>query len=184
MSQSDDGDDYKRVNITVPQDTLNEWDEWNPYPDRSKMIRTAVSNEIDRQSGNTGGDAGVTDEVIDDLVASVRNLVGQVDNLSGRIETVETAVSQLQEADGSESPVDLTSSVRAVLPNEDTLPPERNGYTVDEVARRLGADAEAVSDELDQLVANVRNVKQTTEDDVRPDGIEQYTVYYVEEGGY
>lgn len=186
----------QRVSFTVDPDTLEEWDEHvgdgARFVRRSDMIRNAVNNYLGLQNEYTDtpsdGVAGLDRDMIEELTDDVRELDEKTDDIINAIRSLSQDVQQMDrridERQHDTSEVDLRRVVSAVIPTEETLPEDRDGFGSGEIAEKIGADPEKVHDILVSLHNNNPRIESRREitQTYTPDGADEHTVF-VKRGG-
>ena len=179
MPETDaDEPDQTRVNLLVNDETLADWDEHigknAEYQHRSQLIRVAVRKEIARIENDSGQGQSTGTQTSGEVTSVLQSLANQ-------IESVDENVDRLRDDVNTSVPVDMDAVLLQVLPEPDELPEEREGYTVGEIARRIGGDPDKISTYLAELYRShpgVHTVEETRQDP--NEGRVQVTVYYRE----
>ena len=184
----------QRVSFTVEVDQLEEWDEHvgdgARFTRRSDMIRTAVDDYLGLQNEYpdtpTDGVSGLDRDIVEGLANDVRELDEKTDDIISGLRSLSQAVQQIDrhinERQRETGEVDLRRAVSAVIPTEETLPEDRDGYGSGEIARQIGADPEEVHNILVSLHDNNPRIETRREILQTPDGGDEHTVF-VKRGG-
>lgn len=165
----------KRVQVQVSADRKERWDEYADETNRSlsNLVRLAVDREIEGSaSGSGSGSLGEPTESTDPQVLTALGRIQQsIEGLEQRMRTIE----QSAESEGPEynfrrvlfELLPKAPDGEEVGPNGETvsLPPQSMGITPEELARRIGADAEEVSDAIERLSSEMTQVSGAVGED-------------------
>lgn len=136
--------------VKVPESMAEEWEQYveeNPEADSiSHLIRLSVNKEIndghDRNLAPSGDTETRNEGEILTALRQIQTDVGDVENRLSALEGIKTA----------EADYDLRKAVYSFLPEErDSLEYATWATTVEEIARKLGAEKSDVKDTLDSL---------------------------------
>ena len=136
--------------VKVPASKAEDWDEYlkeNPEVDSiSHLIRLSVEKEINGSHGERDAPSGDTETRNEgEILTALRQIqtdVGDVEERLSALEGIKTA----------EADYDLRKAVYSFLPEErDNLEYATWATTVEEIARKLGAEESDVKDTLDSL---------------------------------
>ena len=184
----------QRVSFTVELDELEDWDEHvgdgARFTHRSDMIRTAVQNYLGLQNEYPDSPSdeitGLDRDVVEDLTDDVRDLDEKTNDIINAIRSISQTINQidrrLDEGQRDTGEVDLRRVVSAVIPNEETLPEDRDGFGSGEIARKIGADPEKVHDILVSLHDNNPRIETRREITQTPGGRDEHTVFVKRRG--
>lgn len=132
--------DMKQVNVRVPKERKEKWDDAaEEYGSMTRLIETAVENELSSGSSRTGeAEASASSDMVDDVARMMDSLENTVRDMDKRL----TAVRESVESSGPD--YSFKAAVRETVPEE-------GGLYAGEIAARLDARESDVQEALDSL---------------------------------
>ena len=130
----------KQVNVRVPKETKERWDEaTEEYGSLTRLIQTAVNNQLSGDTSTSSeSQSAASSETMEDLAATIDSLENTVRDMDQRL----TAMRDTIESEGPDY------SFRAAV--HETVP-EEGGLTTGEIAARLDARESDVAEVLEDL---------------------------------
>lgn len=161
-----------QINFQLGEDEKQDWKEYvDSAPETSSLshlIRLSVSEHISGSSGPNRSDSSKqSSEATGEVLNALNRIENDVSDLGDRLDAVERETKV-------EQTYDLQRVVYELLPEGE--PQSRgDGTTADDIARRIGADTEDVTDALETLEGDMAGVSSITN---APPGSEPRTVYF------
>lgn len=169
-----------QINIRVDEDRKERWkeaaEEAPEYDGLTHLIRLAVEKELtEDESPDTTTSPATVETASNDMLREVK---GNTERIEDGITDVKARLSQIESRVGGQAEFSLRAAIRETLPVPESGPnakPAEDGLTEKEIAARLNADRDDVTEALDAL-ENEGEVRSLT------GGSPQKTVY-VRSGG-
>jgi hypothetical protein len=149
--------EMKQVNVRVPKERKKRWGKHaDEYGSMTRLIETAVENELSGSSSRTGeAEASASSEMVDDVARKMDSLENTVREMDKRL----TAVRESVESSGPD--YSFKAAVRETVPEE-------GGLYAGEIAARLDARESDVQEALDSLDGNEVAVHYVDKDQDEP----------------